>query len=160
MSNSLLQLKTLGQSVWYDNIDRGQMLSGLFQQLIDDDGISGATANPTIFEHSISNDTSYDEQMQELIRKGRSTEEIYEALVMADVRSVADMLRPIYEQTKRHDGYVSLEVSPDLAYDPWYDSRGAPLLENGRSSQSDDQDSGHSGWYPRHSANTLRGDQH
>ena len=117
MINPLQQLKANGQSVWYDNIDRAQLLSGLFQRLIDEDGIVGTTANPTIFEQSISHGTAYDEQMQELLREGKSTKEIYEALVMTDVRMVADKLRPVYEQTNRQDGYVSLEVSPDLAHD-------------------------------------------
>ena len=116
MTNPLQQLQALGQSVWYDNIDRAQLLSGLFQRLIDQDGIVGTTANPTISEQSISHGTAYDEQIQQLLREGKRTKEIYEALAMTDVRLVADALRPVYEQTKRQDGYVSLEVSPDLAH--------------------------------------------
>src|SRR5215470_268889 len=100
MTNPLLELKSLGQSVWLDDIDRGQQRSGLFQRLIREDGITGATGNPTIFEHSISNDTSYDEQMQKLIAEGTSAQEIYEALAMTDVRqwltcSVPPMIRPV-----------------------------------------------------------------
>jgi len=117
MTNPVQQLQALGQSVWYDNIDRTQLLSGLFQRLIDEDGIVGATANPTIFEQSISHGTAYDEQMQTLLREGKRTKEIYEALVITDVRLVADKLRPVYERTNGQDGYVSLEVSPDLAHD-------------------------------------------
>ena len=117
MTNPLRQLKALGQSVWYDNIDRAQLLSGLFQRLIDEDGIVGTTANPTIFEQSISKGTAYDEQIRQLIQEHKSTNEIYEALVMTDVRLVADKLRPVYEQTNKQDGYVSLEISPDLSYD-------------------------------------------
>ena len=79
MTNPLRQLKAQGQSVWLDDIDRGQLRSGLFGRLIDEDGITGATGNPTIFEHSISNDTTYDEQMQQLIARGQSPKEIYEA---------------------------------------------------------------------------------
>jgi transaldolase len=117
MTNPILQLKAHGQSVWYDNIDRAQLLSGLFQRLIDEDGIVGTTANPTIFEQSISKGTAYDEQVRQLIQEDKSTNEIYEALVMTDVRLVADKLRPVYEQTNKQDGYVSLEISPDLSYD-------------------------------------------
>jgi transaldolase len=117
MTNPLLQLKELGQSVWYDNIDRSQLVSGQFQRLLDEDGISGVTANPTIFEKSISSGHAYDEQMNELIKAGKSTNEIYEALVIRDIQTVADKLRPIYDSTKGQDGYVSLEVSPDLAHD-------------------------------------------
>jgi len=117
MTNPLFQLKALGQSVWYDNIDRSQLASGQFQRLLDEDGVVGVTANPTIFEKSISAGHAYDEQMNELIKEGKDTNDIYEALVIQDIRTVADKLRPIYEQVNRQDGFVSLEVSPDLAHD-------------------------------------------
>src|SRR5947209_12058890 len=117
MTNPLLQLKELGQSVWYDNVDRSQLVSGQFQHMLDEDGVVGVTANPTIFEKSISAGHAYDEQIDQLIREGKSTNEIYEALIITDIQTVADILRPIYEQTNGHDGYVSLEVSPDLAHD-------------------------------------------
>src|SRR6266487_3932577 len=117
MTNPLLELKALGQSVWLDDIDRGQLLSGLFARLINEDGITGATGNPTIFEHSISNDTIYNEQMQQLIAEGKSPQEIYEGLAMTDVGMVADLLRPIYDRTDGQDGFVSIEVSPYLAHD-------------------------------------------
>jgi transaldolase len=117
MTNPLLELKARGQSVWLDDIDREQLLAGQFQRLIDEDGLSGATGNPTIFEHSITHDTTYDEQMQQLIALGKSPQEIYEALAMTDVRRVADLLRPIYDRTNGQDGFVSIEVSPYLADD-------------------------------------------
>jgi len=117
MTNPLLQLKALGQSVWYDNIDRSQLVSGQFKRLLDEDGICGVTANPTIFEKSISSGHAYDEQINQLIREGKSTNEIYEALIIQDIRTVADILRPIYDSANRQDGFVSLEVSPDLAHD-------------------------------------------
>ncbi|MFL5703202.1 MAG: transaldolase [Ktedonobacteraceae bacterium] len=117
MTNPLLELKALGQSVWLDDIDRDHLLSGQFQRLIDEDGLGGATGNPTIFEHSITHDTAYDEQMQQLIALGKSPQEIYEVLAMTDVRMVADLLRPIYERTDGQDGFVSIEVSPYLADD-------------------------------------------
>jgi transaldolase len=117
MTNPLLELKALGQSIWLDDIDRGQLLSGLLGRLIDEDGLTGATGNPTIFEHSITHDTTYDEQMQQLIAEGKSPQEIYEALAMTDEKSVADLLRPTYERTGGQDGFVSIEVSPYLADD-------------------------------------------
>lgn len=117
MTNPLLQLKALGQSVWYDNIDRTQLVSGQFKRLLDEDGVVGVTANPTIFQKSISHGNAYDEQMNQLISEGKSTGEIYEALVIKDISTVADLLRPIYDGTSGQDGYVSLEVSPDLAHD-------------------------------------------
>jgi transaldolase len=116
-TNPLLQLKALGQSVWYDTVDREQLNSGLFKQMLDEDGVVGVTSNPTIFQKSISHGHAYDEQMEQLIKEGKSTSEIYEALAIQDICMVADMLRPIYDSTSGQDGYVSLEVSPDLAHD-------------------------------------------
>jgi transaldolase len=117
MTNPLLQLKAQGQSVWYDNIDRSQLTSGQFQSLLKDAGIVGVTANPTIFEKSISVGHAYDDQMNQLIKDGKNTDDIYEAMVIQDIRTVADFLRPIYDGAKQQDGFVSLEVSPDLAHD-------------------------------------------
>src|SRR5260370_20856780 len=116
MTNPLFQLKALGQSVWYDNIDRAQLVSGQFKRLMDEDGIVGVTANPTIFQKSNRHGNADDEQMNQLIREGKSTNEIYEALIIQDIRTVADLLRPIYDSTNRQDGFVSLEVSPELAH--------------------------------------------
>src|SRR5437764_1858293 len=117
MTNPLLLLKTYGQSVWYDNIDRAQLASGQFKRLLDEDGVVGVTANPTIFQKSISHGNAYDEQMTQLVKEGKSTSEIYETMVIQDIRTVADILRPIYDSTERVDGYVSLEVSTVLAHD-------------------------------------------
>src|SRR5579884_2827342 len=117
MANPLLELQKQGQSVWYDNIDRAQLASGQFKKMLSEDGILGVTANPTIFDKSTSSGHAYDEQMSQLIQEGKSTNEIYEALVIRDIQTVADLLRPIYDRTEGKDGYVSLEVSPELAHD-------------------------------------------
>ncbi len=117
MTNPLAQLQDHGQSVWYDNIDRTQLASGQFKRMLDEDGILGVTANPTIFEKSISAGHAYDDQITQLIKEGKSTNEIYENVVITDIRTVADLLRPIYDRTQGKDGYVSLEVSPELAND-------------------------------------------
>jgi transaldolase len=117
MTNPLVQLQQQGQSVWYDNIDRSQIASGQFKRMLDEDGVLGVTANPTIFEKSISHGQAYDEQISQLISEGKSTNEIYEAVIIQDIRTVADLLRPIYEHSDGKDGYVSLEVSPELAND-------------------------------------------
>ena len=93
------------------------MRSGLFERLINQDGLSGATGNPTIFEHAIDHGTAYDEQMRQLIAQGKNAQAIYETLAMTDVRHVADLLRPIYDRTAGQDGFVSIEVSPYLAHD-------------------------------------------
>ncbi len=117
MTNPLVQLQAEGQSVWYDNIDRTQLVSGEFKRLLDEDGVVGVTANPTIFEKSISAGHAYDQQISQLISTGKNTNDIYEAVVIQDIRTVADLLRPIYDYTEGRDGYVSLEVSPELAHD-------------------------------------------
>ena len=117
MTNPLLQLKSYGQSVWYDTVDRAQLDNGLFKRMVDEDGIVGVTSNPTIFQKSISHGDAYDEQITQLVREGKNTSEIYEALAIRDIRTVADMMLPIYERANRQDGFVSLEVSPDLAHD-------------------------------------------
>ncbi|HEY7417296.1 MAG TPA: transaldolase family protein [Ktedonobacteraceae bacterium] len=93
------------------------MRSGLFGRLIDEDSLSGATGNPTIFEHAITHSSTYDEQMQQLITEGKSAQEIYEALAMTDVKTVAGMLCPTYDRTNGQDGFVSIEVSPYLVHD-------------------------------------------
>src|SRR5260370_29060232 len=96
MTNPLLQLKALGQSVWYDNIDRSQLVSGQFKRLLDEDGVSGVTANPTIFQKSISHGNAYDEQLTELIKAGKSTREIYEALIITDIPTDAVIRRSLH----------------------------------------------------------------
>ncbi|MCH8064028.1 MAG: transaldolase, partial [Chloroflexi bacterium] len=112
--NSLQELRRLGQSVWFDNIRRGFIKSGELQQLIDQ-GVTGLTSNPTIFEKAISGSTDYDDALLMLARDGKNAEEIFEALAMEDIRDVADLLRPIYDETEGVDGYASIEVSPHLA---------------------------------------------
>ena len=82
MSNPLQQLKHFGQSVWYDNIDRSQLISGQFKDLLDNDGVVGVTANPTIFQKSLAVGHAYDEQMTQLISDGKNTNDIYEAMII------------------------------------------------------------------------------
>jgi transaldolase len=117
MANPLLELQQQGQSVWYDNIDRAQLASGQFKRMLTEDGIQGVTSNPTIFGKSISSGHAYDEQISQLISEGKDTDDIYQAVVIQDIRTVADLLRPVYDRTNGQDGYVSLEVSPDLSHD-------------------------------------------
>ena len=115
--NPLKQLKALGQSIWLDSIRRGQILSGELQKLVDEDGLSGETANPTIFEKAIGGSADYDGTIKELVKLGKSAQEIYETIALGDVRMACDVFRPIYDQTGGADGFVSIEVSPHLAYD-------------------------------------------
>ena len=114
--NNLFALSTLGQSPWYDNIDRNIILNGELQKLIDL-GIVGVTSNPSIFEKAISGSSVYDNAIKELAAQGQSPLDIYDTLTIEDVRSAADLLSGVYEQTRGRDGYVSLEVNPDYAHD-------------------------------------------
>ncbi|MBI3961330.1 MAG: bifunctional transaldolase/phosoglucose isomerase, partial [Deinococcus sp.] len=117
MMNPLVQLQSQGQSVWLDYIRREILRSGELKKLIDEDGLLGVTSNPTIFEKAISGSNDYDDALKQLVREGHDTQEIYEALVIADIQAAADLFRPAYERLKGADGYVSIEVSPKLAHD-------------------------------------------
>jgi transaldolase/glucose-6-phosphate isomerase len=112
----LHELGDLGQAIWLDYIRRSFITSGDLQALIDD-GLRGITSNPTIFEKAIAGSTDYDDALHRLVEEGRTVEEIYEALVLADIRRAADLLRLVHGQTGGADGYVSLEVNPNLAHD-------------------------------------------
>ena len=116
MSNtSIEQLAEFGQSVWLDNISRSIIESGRLQKLIEL-GLRGMTSNPTIFEKAISESSDYDERIKELHKAGKSTFEIYDDLTVRDIQDAADMFKPVYEKTNGQDGYVSLEINPELAY--------------------------------------------
>ncbi len=115
--NHLRELAEFGQSVWFDNISRDVLQTGELKRLIEEDGITGVTSNPTIFERAMSAGTRYDADMSRLAAEGRPVAEIYEAIAVADIAAAADLLRPTYELTTGVDGYVSLEVSPHLAHD-------------------------------------------
>jgi transaldolase len=115
--NPLVELTQLGQSVWYDNIERKLIQSGELRRLIDEDELRGVTSNPAIFEKAISGSDLYKDQLEELARQGKTAVEIYEALAISDIQSAADVLREVYEKTGGADGFVSLECSPLLAND-------------------------------------------
>jgi len=117
--NPLQQLADYGQSVWYDNLSRDLIEGGALQDLIDTRGVVGITSNPTIFDKAISGSDLYDDQILRLVRAGRTTGEIYDAIVVRDIQRAADVLRPVYDRhdEKTADGFVSLEVSPSLAHD-------------------------------------------
>jgi transaldolase/glucose-6-phosphate isomerase len=117
MNNHLLEVMKAGQSIWYDNIRRVMLDTGDLQKKVEEDDLRGVTSNPTIFEKAITGSTDYDEQMRFLVQSGASVSDIYEALVLDDIRSAADILKPVYDRTDGLDGYISLEVSPRLAYD-------------------------------------------
>src|SRR5689334_14439366 len=112
----LQQLIDYGQSVWLDNIRRGLITSGELKKLMDD-GVRGVTANPAIFQKAISGSTDYDTAVDELVRQGKTPEDIYKILITEDVGNAADILRPLYDSTQGGDGFVSIEVAPGLAHD-------------------------------------------
>jgi len=114
--STLQQLHDFGQSPWLDFISRELLKSGQLNELIAE-GIVGMTSNPTIFDKAIGSGTDYDDELRQLVREGKSVAEIYDALVLEDIRNAATILRPIYDQTNGRDGYVSIEVAPDLAYE-------------------------------------------
>jgi len=115
--NPLRELATFGQSFWLDYIERRLLGSDQFRRLIEDDGLNGMTSNPTIFDKAISGSDDYKQQLEELARSGKRTDQICEALAFQDIRTAADILRPLYDRSSGRLGYVSYEVSPALARD-------------------------------------------
>jgi len=110
-------LHNLGQSLWLDNITRDLLDTGTLKRYIDEFCVTGLTSNPTIFENAIKNSRAYDAPIREKLAKGKSGEELFFEVALEDLRRAADLFRPIYERTNTVDGWVSLEVSPLLAYD-------------------------------------------
>lgn len=117
MANPLVELKSQRQSVWYDNLNRELIKTGLLQRLVDDDGVSGGTSNPSIFEKAVGASDAYDEHLAEIVRPNVSLDETYDALTVTDVGLSADIFRAVYDETEGADGYASLEVSPLIADD-------------------------------------------
>ena len=115
--NPLLALQDYGQSVWLDYMQRHLITSGELQRLIDEDGLRGMTSNPAIFEKAITGSTDYPEALRALTGQNLDAVGLYEQLAIRDIQDAADIFRPVYEQTRRGDGYISLEVSPHLAHD-------------------------------------------
>jgi transaldolase len=118
MENPLITLHTLGQRVWLDNLSRTLLKEGALARLIAEDGLAGVTSNPTIFYKAISESPHYRDELAALKRDARlAPERRYERLAVRDIQDACDSLHPLYVRTDGEDGYVSLEVSPALAYD-------------------------------------------
>ncbi|HNP35807.1 MAG TPA: transaldolase [Woeseiaceae bacterium] len=117
MTSPLRTLNELGQSVWLDDLRRDFLIDGTLAALIDQDGVSGLTSNPAIFANALDTTDLYDADIERYARSGDDAETIYERLIIDDIQQAADLLRPRYEASSAHDGYVSLEVSPHLATD-------------------------------------------
>ena len=114
--NALKKLAAYGQSCWLDDLSRRMMTEGELSRFVAE-GVCGVTANPATMARAITSGTDYDADIQRAAAASRSTSEIYDALLTSDVRRACDILRPVYEESRGEDGFVSLEVSPWLADD-------------------------------------------
>jgi transaldolase len=118
MGNPLIDVQQHGQSIWYDNISRGLVLSGGLHRMVEEDGLLGVTSNPAIFEKAMAGSEDYLPATRALVAHGVDDPmEIFERLAIQDIQLAADVLHPAYRRTGKRDGYVSLEVSPHLAND-------------------------------------------
>jgi len=115
--NPVEKLHSLGQSIWYDNIERKLLSTGDLALMIEQDRIRGITSNPSIFKNAIANSSDYDEELIPLAKIGKTKEEIYEKLAITDIQAACDLFRSLYKKTRGGDGYVSFEVNPFLAND-------------------------------------------
>ena len=111
------KLHDLGQSLWLDNITRDLLESGTLERYIDELSVTGLTSNPTIFDHAIKGSSDYDAAIRSKLKAGKSGEALFFELALDDITRAADLFRPVHERTRGVDGWVSLEVSPLLAYD-------------------------------------------
>ena len=117
MRSRLHELSEHGVSVWVDSLSREMLETGELARLIDDDAVVGVTSNPTIFEKALSTGDWYDEQLRTELDRTNDTREVFFALAVEDIKRACDLLRPVWERTDGVDGFVSLEVDPDLAYE-------------------------------------------
>ena len=111
-------LRNFGQSLWLDNITRDLLNSGTLQRYIDELSVTGLTSKPTIFDHALKNSKAYYAAIRERLAQGKSGEPLFFELALEDISRAADLFRPIFDRSNGMDGWVSLEVSPALAYDP------------------------------------------
>ena len=116
-STPMAKLQEIGQSAWIDFMSRKFLDSGELKGMIEEDGLRGATSNPTIFDKAITHSADYDAEIARMVGLGDDDTAIYAALTVADIREALDLFRPVYDQTEALDGYVSLEVDPGLAHD-------------------------------------------
>lgn len=116
MGTRTMKLKEAGQSLWLDNIQRKELHDGTLQKMIAEDGICGVTSNPTIFMNAVSKSLDYDEQIALLAKEKKNASEIYHAVTITDIRDAAKLFLPVYEQTGKKDGFVSIEINPQLAF--------------------------------------------
>ena len=116
-TNNLKKIQELGQATWIDNVTRELIEDGGLRSLVEDDGISGVTSNPTIFQKAMGDSDRYDEGFGRALADGEDARGIFFRLAYEDIRDAADILRPVYERTDGQDGYVSFELPPEIARD-------------------------------------------
>src|SRR3954470_16374226 len=117
VNERLAALTEQGTAVWLDQIRRSLIEEGELQRLVDQYSLRGVTSNPAIFEKAILGSADYDDDLRSMAEEGLTRQEIYERIAVQDVQMAADVLRPVYDELDGYDGYVSLEVMPDLAHD-------------------------------------------
>ena len=117
MTSAIARLNDFGQSPWYDNLARPLLTGGGLAKLVSDDGIRGVTSNPTILDKAIDAGEGYDEQLAECAKAGLSIEDTYWAVVLDDIVAATKVLEPVHDAANGGDGFVSVEVSPELAHD-------------------------------------------
>jgi transaldolase len=117
MTNRLHDIEALGQAIWIDNLHRGLLEEGTLQGLVDDDGLTGVTSNPTIFQKGMSDSERYDDDFRGATEQSDDPEKIFEYLAYQDIRGACEVLAPVFERTEGQDGYVSFELPPSSAFD-------------------------------------------
>lgn len=117
MTNRLREIEALGQAIWIDNLNRELLDEGVLRRLVEEDGISGVTSNPTIFAKGMGDSDRYDEALREALAQTDDMQEVFELVALRDVRDAADLLRETFERTGGADGYVSFELPASLAHD-------------------------------------------
>ena len=115
--NRTKKVSELGQSLWLDNIQRSELINGSLKRLVDEDGLSGVTSNPTIFMKAITGGKEYDEQIARLVTEGKTAIESYDRLTIADIRQACGIMAEVFDRTGGNDGFVSIELDPRIAYD-------------------------------------------
>ena len=115
--NPLQRITTAGQSIWVDDLSRPLLSGGELRRLVDEDGVSGVTTNPTILAKALSGSNEYDEGVRTSLERGATVDELYRRLVTTDIRGACDVLAPVWTRTRGADGFVSVEVTPAVAHD-------------------------------------------
>src|SRR6478736_3450175 len=113
----LHELTEHGQSVWFDTLSRDLVRSGELKRMMDEDAVTGVTSNPTIFQKAMAEGDWYNDQLRKVVAQEDDVKEIFLQLAMSDITEACDLMRPVWDEGDGKDGYISMEVDPNLAYD-------------------------------------------